>query len=101
MRPFLGGLCAVAALALVGNPAAASNPATPVHETPAAATRLGSTACLGGVIAESHTADYLSVADYPAFAAPAAGLRRIFICGDSIPSFLPSAERVGFTPRRR
>ena len=45
--------------------------------------------------------DYLTVADYPAFAAPTPGLRRIFICGDSIPPFLPSSEHTGFASRRR
>jgi len=52
------------------------------------------------VLGGGPTGDYLTPADYPAFAALTAGLRRIFICGDSIPSFLPSSQRAGFMSRR-
>ena len=106
MRRFLDDLRAVAgvvvaSIAIAGGSAAAANNAwTNVHnphaETPAQAR---SVACLGGVLNEGPTGDYLTVADYPAFAALAAGVRRVFICGDSIPSFLPSSERAGFASR--
>ena len=100
MRLLLAGLCAVAAAARVADPAAVNSAAAPIHK-PAAETAAppASVACLGGVLAEGRTEDYLTVADYPAFAALAAGLRRTFICGDSIPSFLPSSERAGFASR--
>jgi len=98
MRAFLGGLCAVVALAIGWSPAAANSASTPVHKAPAQ-TPAPSTACLGGVIAEGAAGSYLTFADYPAFVTLAAGARRVFICGDSIPSFLPSAERVGFSSR--
>jgi hypothetical protein len=58
-------------------------------------------ACLGGVLNERPTGDYLTVSDYPAFAALVADIRRAFICGDSIPPFLPTSERAGFTSRHR
>jgi hypothetical protein len=102
MQKFLVGLCAGVALAIVANPATDSNATTPVRKTLAEASApAGSLACLGGMIAEGHTGDYLAVADYPAFAALTTGLKRFFICGDSIPSFLPSSERAGFASRRR
>jgi hypothetical protein len=107
MRRFLDGLCAVAGIvvasvAVAGGSAAAANSAwTNVHKTQAETPPPAlSVACLGGVLSEGPTGDYLTVADYPAFAALTAGLRRIFICGDSIPSFLPSSERAGFASRR-
>jgi hypothetical protein len=102
MRHFLDGLCAVAAVVIVGGSAPVADSALAmVHktqaETPAPAP---SVACLGGVLSEGPTGDYLTAADYPAFAALTAGLRRIFICGDSIPAFLPSSQRAGFVSRR-
>jgi hypothetical protein len=102
MRPFLDGLCVVAAVVIAGGSAAAADSAWAVvhkiHAGAPAAAR--SVACLGGVLGEGPTGDYLTVADYPAFAALTAGRRRIFICGDSIPPFLPSSERAGFASRR-
>ncbi len=105
MRRFLDGRCAVAgavvaSVAVAGGSAAADSAGALVHKTraepPAPAP---SVACLGGILSEGPTGDYLTVADYPAFAALTAGLRRVFICGDSIPSFLPSSERAGFASR--
>jgi hypothetical protein len=104
MRHFLGRLCAIAALAIASDSAApaADSDWPRAHNTPVAApTQTASVACLGGVLNERPTGDYLTVADYPAFAALAAGLRHILICGDSIPAFLPSSQRVGFTSRHR
>lgn len=104
MRHSLGGLCAVAAIVIAGGSAAAaaSDAGIPVQKTLVAPiARTASPACLGGVLNEGPTRDYLTVADYPAFAAFTAGLRRIFICGDSIPSFLPAGENAGGFPRRR
>jgi len=101
MRPFLDGLCAVAAVVIVGGSAPADSASTLIHKTRAeASTPTHSVACLGGVLNERDASDYLTAADYPAFAALTAGLRRIFICGDSIPFFLPSSERAGFVSRR-
>jgi hypothetical protein len=102
MRRFLDGLCAFAAAAIVGGAAPAADSAWAAvrkiqAEAPAPAP---SVACLGGVLGGGPTGDYLTPADYPAFAALTAGLRRIFICGDSIPSFLPSSQRAGFMSRR-
>jgi hypothetical protein len=102
MRPFLAGVCAFAvAVAIAGGSAAAANsewtPADKAHTAAPAQAR--SAPCLGGVLNEDATGDYLTVADYPAFAALTAGLRRVFICGDSIPSLLPSSERAGFASR--
>ena len=88
MRLHFGGLCALAAIAIASGAVAASGQAAPP-------------ACLGGVLNERPTGDYLTVADYPAFAALAAGLRPILICGDSIPALLPSSQRSGFTSRHR
>jgi hypothetical protein len=95
MRHFLGGLCALVALGGI----AVAAPAQKTLVAPLPPT--SSPACLGGVLSEGPTRDYLTVADYPAFAALAAGLRRVFICGDSIPSFLPAGENAGGFPRRR
>jgi hypothetical protein len=101
MRRFLDGLCAAAAVVFAGGSAAADGVATPIHKTHAEAPAAGrSVVCLGGVLSEGPTGDYLTVADYPAFAALAAGRRRIFVCGDSIPSFLPSSARAGFASPR-
>jgi hypothetical protein len=73
-----------------------------VRQTAAAApAQPPSSACLGGVLNERPTGSYLTVADYPAFAALASDLRRFLICGDSIPVFLPSSQRDGFTSRHR
>ncbi len=101
MRFLFDGLCAVAATAIVAGSAAASGAASPAHR-PVAETSAPPTSapCLGGVLAEGHTTDYLTVADYPAFAALTAGPRRVFICGDGIPPFLPTSERAGFASRR-
>ncbi|MGA2495136.1 MAG: hypothetical protein ABSF67_19715 [Roseiarcus sp.] len=103
MRRFLDGLCVVVAFVIVGaSPLAADSAWAAVHKTEAAApVAAPSVACLGGVLNDRDASDYLTAADYPAFAALTAGLRRIFICGDSIPSFLPSSQRAGFMSRRR
>jgi hypothetical protein len=103
MRPSLHGLCTVAAFVMVSSsPPAAGVALATIHKTQAATpAATHSVACLGGVLNERDAGDYLAAADYPAFAALTAGLRRIFICGDSIPSFLPSSERAGFVSRRR
>ena len=107
MRRFLGGLCAVsvgvvAFVAIAGGSATANsawmNARKARAEPPAPALTV---ACLGGVLGEGHTTDYLTIADYPAFAALTAGARHIVICGDSIPPFLPSGLRAGFGSRRR
>jgi len=101
MRPFLDGLCAVAAVVVLGGAAPANSAATLVHNMRAEAPApTPSVACLGGVLNERDASNYLTAADYPAFAALTAGLRRIFICGDSIPAFLPSSQRAGFASRR-
>ena len=101
MRPLLDGFCAVAAVVIVGGSASAGSASTLVQETRAEAPApTHSAACLGGVLNERDASDYLTAADYPAFAALTTGLRRIFICGDSIPSLLPSSERAGFMSRR-
>lgn len=98
MRLLFDGLCAAAAILIASGAASAADSAVKlIHKGHAAAPAATySVACLGGVLAEGPTPDYLTVADYPAFAALTAGMRRVFICGDSIPSFLPSAERAGF-----
>lgn len=101
MRRFLDGPAVVAAFMIAaGSPLAADCAWATAHKTPAAApVAVPSVACLGGVLNDKDVSSYLTVADYPAFAAISAGPRRIFICGDSIPSFLPSATRVGFASR--
>jgi hypothetical protein len=101
MRHFVGGLCAFVAVGVADGAvaAAAINAGAPAQKTsvaPVAPT--SSLACLSGVLNEGPTHDYLTVADFPAFAAE---LRRIFICGDSIPPILPSSERAGFVSRHR
>jgi len=48
------------------------------------------------VLNEGATGNYLTAADYPAFAALTTGLLRVFICGDSIPPLLPASQRAGF-----
>lgn len=104
MRPFIGGLSAFAvALAIASGSAAAANSEWPPNDKARGTARLParSVACLGGVLNAGATGSYLTVADYPAFSGQAAGQRRTFICGDSIPSFLPSSERAGFASRRR
>lgn len=102
MRRFLDGLCVVAALAIVGASALATDSAWAAVHKPGAATldSAPSVACLGGVLNERDASDYLTAADYPAFAALTVVLRRLFICGDSIPSFLPPSQRAGFMSRR-
>jgi len=102
MRRLLDGFCVVAAFAVVGaSPLAADSALAAVHKTEATAPAAApSIACLGGVLNERDASDYLTAADYPAFAALTASLRRIFICGDSIPSFLPSSRRASFMSRR-
>ena len=103
MRPFPDGVCAFAVAVVIagGSAAAANSEWTRADKGRAVApTRAPSAPCLGGVLNEVATGDYLTVADYPAFAAPTVGLRRIFICGDSIPPFLPSSLRAGFASRR-
>jgi hypothetical protein len=102
MRPFLDGPRAVAAVAIVGGSAPADSASTLVHKARAEGSAPShSVACLGGMLNERDASDYFTAADYPAFAALTAGVRRIFICGDSIPSILPSSARAGFVSRRR
>ncbi len=101
MRPFLGALCAVVALLIADDCAAATDSALPLVRLTNAATPAPAPFCLGGVLSERPTGDYLTVSDYPAFAALVADIRRAFICGDSIPPFLPTSERAGFTSRHR
>jgi hypothetical protein len=99
MRPFLDGVCALAiAVAIAGGSAAAANSEwTPVDKGRAAAPiPARSAACLGGVLNERDASNYLTVADYPAFAALTTDLLRVFICGDSIPPFLPANQRASF-----
>jgi len=98
MRLHLGGLCALAAIVIAGDCAMAANSSPPLVrqanvETP------GPSFCLGGVLNERPTGSYLTLADFPLFAALVAGGRRALICGDSIPAFLPSSQRAGFTSR--
>ena len=102
MRPSLAGLYAIAAILIaVQSAAAADTAATPARETRAnERPAVASVVCLGGVVNNGPAGSYLTVADYPAFAAVAVGLRRFFICGDGIPSFLPSSERARFVSRR-
>jgi hypothetical protein len=88
MRLLFGGLCTLAAIAIAG-------------DADAAPAQAGPPACLGGVLNERPTGDYLTVADYPAFAALTAELRRFLICGDSIPAFLPSGQRAATNSRHR
>jgi hypothetical protein len=45
--------------------------------------------CLGGVLNEDPAVNYLTLGDYPAQPAPPSGRRRIVICGDRIPPFIP------------
>ena len=103
MRRFLDGLCRRRRFHCDRRrlAAAADSAWAAVHKTlrrrPLA---VPSVACLGGVLNDRDAGNYLTAADYPAFAALTAGLRRIFICGDSIPSFLPSSQRAGFVSRR-
>ena len=100
MRPLLSRLFTNAAVLIAAHSAASASGAPPL--APAAARApAASVVCLGGVINNGPAGSYLTVADYPAFAAVAAGLRRIFICGDGIPSFLPSSERARFVSRRQ
>ena len=99
MRPYLDSVCALAvAVAIVGGSAAAANSEwMPVDKGRAAAPiPARSAACLGGVLNEGATGNYLTAADYPAFAALTTGLLRVFICGDSIPPLLPASQRAGF-----
>jgi hypothetical protein len=101
MRHFLGGFCAFVAVGVVGgaDAAAAGDLAAPAQKTLVApVVRASSPGCLGGVLNEGPTRDYLTVADYPAFAA---NVLRFFICGDSIPPYLPAGENTGGFPRRR
>ena len=103
MRRLSDGLSVIAAFMVVGaSLLVADGVQAAVHKTPAAApVAAAPPACLGGVLNDRDAGNYLTAADYPAFAALTAGLRRIFICGDSIPSFLPSSQRAGFVSRRR
>ncbi len=98
MRLLFGSLCALAAALIASDSATAADSAPPLVrqanvETP------GPTFCLGGVLNERPTGSYLTLADFPAFVALIAGGRHALICGDSIPAFLPSSQRAGFTSR--
>ena len=103
MRRFLDGLYVAAAFAILGaSPPAADRVWAAVHKNETAApVAVPSVACLGGILNERDAANYLTAADFPAFAALTEGLRRIFICGDSIPSFLASSQRASVMSRRR
>lgn len=102
MRPLPDGLCALAIVLIAAGSAAAKHSAAPAHVSRGDAQPPGvAVACLGGVLNQGPAGGYLTVADYPAFAAVAAGLQRIFICGDSIPSFLPPSEQTRSTSRHR
>ena len=43
--------------------------------------------CLGGVLNQDAGATYLTLGDYPAYAAPAANNRRV-VCGDRTPPYI-------------
>ena len=106
MRRFIVGLCALAAVSTVGGPAVSAadgalKRAAPVHRDHVEAARPTQTvACLGGVLNDKSTGNYLTVADYPRYAPPALG-RRAFICGDAIPPFIPWSDRNGAGQRGR
>ena len=102
MRRLSDDLSIVAAFVVAGAGLLAAESATAaVQKTPVAPpVAVASPACLGGVLNDRDAGNYLTSADYPGFAALTAGLRRFFICGDSIPPILPSSQRAGFVSRR-
>jgi hypothetical protein len=105
MRRFIVGFCALAAIVSIDAAAAAADGpvklAAEARKGHVEAARLTQTvACLGGVLNDESTGNYLTVADYPRYATPALG-RRAFICGDAIPPFIPRSDRNGAGQRGR
>jgi hypothetical protein len=105
MRRFIVGLCALAAIESIDATAAvADNSAKFAAETrkghaeAAGAARM--VACLGDALNDESSGSYLTIADYPPYAPPVAG-RRVFICGDAIPPFIPWSDRNGAGQHRR
>lgn len=102
MRRILEGVCAVVVVLIAARSAAAADGRAALTHGAHADARapVASVACLGGVLNDGPSGSYLTVANYPAFSTLGAGLWRSFICGDGVPSFLPSSERERFASRR-